>query len=142
MTNENIEEIVNTNEMEFKPEDQPAVEPEEVKWAVTEENDGLHVRPVVDGEILDTPVEKVVTPEDIIKEEQENKNTGAVAPAVISGCAKINVRKEASKTAAIVCVIEEGTEVQVDLENSTEDFYKVSMSNTEGYCMKQFVSIK
>ena len=34
----------------------------ETKWAVTEEKDGIHVRPVVDGEIIDTPVEKVIKP--------------------------------------------------------------------------------
>lgn len=32
-------------------------------WAVTEEEDGkVHVRPIENGEILDTPVEKVIKP--------------------------------------------------------------------------------
>ena len=31
-------------------------------WAVTEEEDGVHVRPVENGEILDTPVKKVIKP--------------------------------------------------------------------------------
>ena len=32
------------------------------QWAVTEEKDGVHVRPVVNGEVIDTPVEKVEKP--------------------------------------------------------------------------------
>lgn len=28
------------------------------KWAVVEEKDGIHVRPVVNGKIIDTPVVK------------------------------------------------------------------------------------
>ena len=35
---------------------------EQTKWAVTKENDSIHVRPVVNGEIIDTPVEKVEKP--------------------------------------------------------------------------------
>lgn len=46
------------------------VEPEQ--WAVTEEEDGnIHVRPVVDGEIVDTPVEKV---EDYSKKNKKKKS--------------------------------------------------------------------
>ena len=36
-------------------------------WAVTEEKDGIHVRPIVDGAILDTPIEKVVKPKRVRK---------------------------------------------------------------------------
>lgn len=55
------------------------VEPKEVEqtpleqWAVTEEEDGnVHVRPVVDGEIVDTPVEKV---EDYSKKNKKKKSS-------------------------------------------------------------------
>ena len=38
------------------------VEEEQEQWAVTEEEDGnIHVRPVVDGEIIDTPIEEIIT---------------------------------------------------------------------------------
>lgn len=34
---------------------------EKEQWAVTEEEDGnIHVRPVVDGEIIDTPIEETI----------------------------------------------------------------------------------
>ena len=39
------------------------VEPKKEKWIVTNEEDGnVHVRPVVNDEIIDTPVEKVIKP--------------------------------------------------------------------------------
>lgn len=34
---------------------------EKEQWDVTEENGSIHVRPVVDGEIIDTPIEKIIT---------------------------------------------------------------------------------
>ena len=44
---------------------------EEEQWAVLEEEDGnVHVRPVIDGEIVDTPVEKV---EDYSKKNKKKK---------------------------------------------------------------------
>ena len=39
------------------------VEPKKEQWAVTNEEDGnVHVRPVVNDEIIDTPVEKIIKP--------------------------------------------------------------------------------
>jgi hypothetical protein len=40
---------------------------EKIEFAVTEENDGkVHVRPVVNGEIIDTPVEEIINPNEEI----------------------------------------------------------------------------
>lgn len=70
-------------------------------WAVTEENDGVHVRPVVDGEIVDTPVEDVITEEEVqaVAEaivEQSNETGETVAEVVnnIIDEAKENEEKE------------------------------------------------
>ena len=51
-TKERAEEVTNTRYFDY------------VKgWAVTQETDGkVHVRPTENGEILDTPVEKVIKP--------------------------------------------------------------------------------
>lgn len=39
-------------------------------------------------------------------------------------------------------ILEKNTEVKIDLDNSNEDFYKVSSSNNiDGYCMKKFIEI-
>lgn len=170
---------------------------EELKetFVVTQENDGnVHVRPVVNGEIQDTPVETIITQEELQTEVTE-EIVGAVANAIVDeaketdktvemvvneivdetkdnepvqndkpeieddeelvmhlefatvSCkSKLNVRKEPSKEAEVLCAIDNGTELTVDLVNSTDDFYKVIIDHNnklvEGYCMKQFISIK
>lgn len=48
-----------------------------VEFAVTEEDSNVHVKPVIDGEIIDTPVEEVEIPE-ITEEEVQ-----AVANAIV-----------------------------------------------------------
>lgn len=55
-TKERAEEVTNTKYFEYRN-----------GWAVTEEKDGVHVRPIVDGEILDTPIEKVIKPKRVKK---------------------------------------------------------------------------
>lgn len=61
----------------------------------------------------------------------------------ITNCLKLNVRAEANKEAAVLCVLEDDAEVIIDLDNSTEEFYKVCTSaGVEGYCMKKFIAVK
>ena len=62
---------------------------------------------------------------------------------VVTGCERLNVRKEPSSTAAIVCEIENKTEVMIEESESTEDFYKVfTVSGIDGFCMRKFIEIK
>lgn len=62
---------------------------------------------------------------------------------VVSGCQKLNVREEASTEADVVCEILKDTEVMIDEENSTNDFYKICTgAGVEGFCMKKFIAIK
>lgn len=54
----------------------------------------------------------------------------------------LNVRKAPKADAAIACVIKNGSEVIVDVTNSTDDFYKVcTEADLEGYCMKKFIKV-
>lgn len=77
LKNSEIEEAINIKKAELQEEEkeitelevQSAINVNEVMdtltdgFAVGEENDGnVHVRPVVNGEIIDTPVEKIETP--------------------------------------------------------------------------------
>lgn len=80
--------------------------------------------------------------EDTIQEAlKEETRTG-----VVSGCAKLRVRKEADIEADIYGTIEEGTELTVSITYSTEKFYKVNtiINDTlvSGYCMKKFIELK
>lgn len=101
-----------------------------------------------DPEVITDPVTPVLPedqnePEVITEPENNEDNSGTNLLAVVVNCAKLNVRKEASKDSEVVCIITKGDEVAVDLDASTEDFYKINTSNgIEGYCVKDFIEIK
>lgn len=81
--------------------------------------------------VVETPVV-----EDAIEENKEFVN-GTVK------CKRLNVRKEPSKDAEVLCIIEEQTELQIDLKESTDAFFKVqTASGIDGYCMKEYINIK
>lgn len=106
------------------------------------------------------PTEEVkteTTPVDVkIKEEvkvvEEVKPEPAPTPVVkpqppkpvtgtVTGCAKLNVRKEPNKESEIVSVINEGSEVVINRIKSTVEFYSVcTAAGVEGYCMKKFIT--
>lgn len=61
---------------------------------------------------------------------------------VVSDCKKLNVREAPSKSAEVVAKIVVGTELMIEKEESTPDWYKVwTPSGIEGFCMRQFVKI-
>lgn len=61
---------------------------------------------------------------------------------VVTECVKLNVRKEPVADAEILTTIPLGAEVQVDIFESTEDFYKVCTgAGVEGYCVKDYINI-
>ena len=61
-------------------------------------------------------------------------------PGMVIGCGKLNVRKEPKADAAIVCAIAGNTELVINVNDSTEDFYKIcTASGIEGFCMKKFI---
>ena len=111
----------NVNDEEIKPED-PEVKPEEVKPAEDSEEQ--------------KPEDPEVKPEEVKPAEEEP------VEGTVEGCVRLNVRKEASKTADVVRVINKGETVMVDLTNSTDDFYKVFTLDFVGYCVKDFIKIK
>lgn len=79
------------------------------------------------------------------EETSENSDESTESNTVIgklSGCSKLYLRKEASKESDSLTIIEFDDEIIIDEENSTEDFYKVSVKGFEGYCVKEYVTIK
>lgn len=66
----------------------------------------------------------------------------AVAVGKVKGCNMLNIRQKPSATANVVDIIGEGTEVEVELTESTEDFYKIcTAAGSEGYCMTKYIEI-
>lgn len=61
----------------------------------------------------------------------------------VTGCEKLNVRKEPSTDSDVLCIINKSEEVKVDLESTESDFYKVlTVSGVEGYCMAKYLNLK
>ena len=122
---ENVVEDVNANNEEVEKNEEPVVDPEDKPADETEED----------------------TPADESNDEDQNEiQPDEVKDACVVKCEKLNVRKEASKTSEVVCVINKDTALTVSITKSTEDFYKVYTINNEvlveGYCVKDFIKIK
>lgn len=62
---------------------------------------------------------------------------------VVTDCVRLNIREEPSVDAAVITVITALSEVAVDQEASTEDFYRVcTESGIEGFCMKRYIALR
>ena len=62
---------------------------------------------------------------------------------LVSNCKKLNVREKPTVEASVVCEIVCGTELMIDEQESTEEFYKVcTAAGIEGFCMKKFIAIQ
>ena len=61
----------------------------------------------------------------------------------VDDCERLRVRKKSNVDSEELCILDKMSEVVVDLDNSTDYFYKVKTSEgVEGYCMKKFIKIK
>ena len=58
-------------------------------------------------------------------------------------CLRLHIHSEPSLESEIVCKVRYLTEVEIDLDNSTEDFYKVCLAiGAEGFCRKEDIVIR
>lgn len=85
-------------------------------------------------ETIEEPIEIV---EEEVKTEEDKRIIGK-----ITGFDKLYVRKNPDKESEPIGVVSTIDELGIDLEHSTDTFYKVITSNgLEGYCVKEFVKI-
>lgn len=57
-------------------------------------------------------------------------------------CEKLNVREEPVSDANIICELKKDSIVLIDMDNSTDTFYKVTtVSGIEGYCVKEYINV-
>lgn len=62
---------------------------------------------------------------------------------VVTDCMNLNVRKEASVGAEVLAVIDCLSKVTVDMDASTNDFYKVcTAAGVEGFGMKKYIAVR
>ena len=76
----------------------------------------------------------------IIQETVETVKLPETVIGMVSGCAKLNVRAEANLFSDVVCVLDNMSEIEINVEKSDKDwFYICTASGIEGYCMRKFV---
>lgn len=86
------------------------------------ENVNVETEEVIDTEVVENTVESTI--------------------GIVSSCGKLNVRETPIVAENnILCVINLGETVVVDLEQSTKDFYKVRYDDVEGYVMKDYITL-
>lgn len=106
--------------------------------------------PVVEETVELTPVTEEVEQVEVteIVEETVGATVEVTAPAPTIGvvnCAKLRMRDstDTNTNDNIIYELPEGTEVQINEEKSTADFYHVTIpTGAEGFCMKKFITIK
>lgn len=60
----------------------------------------------------------------------------------VVNCAKLNVRKNPSVNADIICELLKLAEVMISDSESTDEFYKINTdSGIEGFCMKKYIAV-
>ena len=90
-------------------------------------------------EVVIEPIEEVETE---VEPEVEFVEAVQMKVGRVIDCPKLNIRSDAFKSSRIVCVVDRGTEMEVDESESTVHFYKVYLDNGfYGFAMKQFIEI-
>lgn len=93
--------------------------------------------------IMDPIVEAEAEQAQEIVEESQEVEEAVPTVGFVDNCERLRVRKESNVDSEELCIINKLSEVVIDLDNSTDYFYKVTTSEgVEGYCMKKFITIK
>lgn len=89
-----------------------------------------------------------VTPEAKLPETVANTTPETQEPekkdpvlGVVADCVKLNVRKSPNPNAEILFVIGKDSDVLIDIDESTADWYKVYVNEQEGFCMKKYIKL-
>lgn len=94
--------------------------------------------------IEEETIEEVAEPVEMTEVEEQPAEPIHKEPKIgmVVDCTSLNVRENPSITANVVCTITNGTTVEVDETESTEEFYKICTEiGEEGYCMKKYIRI-
>ena len=75
--------------------------------------------------------------------ELEQTESIANVVGIVSNCGRLNVRRAPNKMSKVITEIPVDTEVIVNLEKSTDEWYKVCVNdNVKGFCMKNYIALK
>ncbi len=116
----------------FKNENKDNKKEEEV----LEENTNIEYEELTNEEIEKLQEDEIidVNLDDLVKDE--------LPLGKVSDCEKLNVREQPSKDSKPIEILDKDDIVEIDMNSSTDDFYKVfTKSSKSGYCMKKFIKI-
>lgn len=76
----------------------------------------------------------------LVNETVETKPIPKTVVGMVVGCAKLNVRAEASLFSDVIYTLNTQSEIEIDIEKSDKDwFYICTATGVEGYCMRKYV---
>lgn len=91
---------------------------------------------ITDGETL----EEIKEEEEIVNK-VNNKKPGKFINGRVINCSKLRVRKSPNIKAAVIQELPRNSVVKIDLEGSTDNFYRVFIESKEGFCMKEYIEV-
>lgn len=100
-----------------------------------------HTTEEVTDYAVDESVDLETTPDEHVE-----MSADIVEPLEIKGvvvdCGKLNIRNNPTSDAKVVATVPAGTEIVINEEESTDEFYKVCTAvGVEGFCMRRFIDI-
>ena len=112
-----------------------------------------HANPV--NEVVEPVVEDVettvVAPVEPVEVKMESKIDTPIEPkrkseakkGVVTNCAKLNVRANPTTDADVIAVLDNHSEVEIDMARSAGEWFKIcTAAGVEGFCMRKFVNAK
>lgn len=115
-----------------KPNNTQKPKPEMVKPAEK-------VEPVAATPEVVKPVEKV----EPVVETVETVSLPDTVKGVVTNCARLNVRENATTDSRIVCVLSVMSEIKVDVNKSNNKWvYVYTATGAEGYCMREYIDAR
>lgn len=122
---------------------------EEVVTIEVDSGETINLENIETIEIVEEPVQLTIDDfTDVDSEETEETNVDEIPDPAnyvegkVINASRLRVRKEPSTTADIITELDKDTTIMIDLNESTEEFYKVYTLEFEGYCVKTFIEIQ
>lgn len=91
----------------------------------------------ISTEVVEPDVKKVTNEPGVIEEVEATP----IEYGVVANCDRLNIRKNPDKE--VICVVNAGTKLVIDKTYKNKNWLKVTtVDGKEGFCMKEFVTIK
>lgn len=107
---------------------------------VVEKTKAVEVKPMVAD--VETPKVELPEIEEVAVATVEAKPEAPVetVEGVVVNCARLNVRAEPNTDAAVLCVLDAMSEIEIVVAQSTNEWFKIcTATGIEGYCMREFI---